>query len=60
MQLPDFASFFSGRKPVKKIQDGNLVYLDGAPLLGALKLPRVAVIGMAVLMGVAAALGVWA
>lgn len=59
MQLPDFASFFSGHKPVKKVQDGNLLFLDGTPLVGALKMSRAAIIGMAVLMGVAAAVGVW-
>ncbi len=60
MKLPNFASLPLGRKPVKKVQDGNLLYLDGTPLATALKVPKATWIGMAVLMVVAAAVGVWA
>ena len=60
MKLPDFTPLSFGRKPVKKVQDGNLVYLDGAPLTSALKMPKAAWIGMAVLMAVAAVVGIWA
>lgn len=59
MNKPNVLSFITGRRPVKKVQDGNLLYLDGTPLLGALKMTKPALIGMAVLMAVAAAVGIW-